>query len=112
VSDKVKIGTWQGALVGRNLEDNLDKIRSVLTSSEADGLDFLCFPELCLSSCSGLTATANFAVKNDPRIVEFIRSSQSCETVILVGLAEQMDGLAEVSALASKNPAIPSVSRL
>jgi predicted amidohydrolase len=52
MSEKVKIGPWQGVFVGGNLEENLDKIRSVLTSSESYGLDFLCFPELCLSGCS------------------------------------------------------------
>ena len=87
MSEKIRIGSYQGPIVENNVDQNLLKVREVLHQTK--GLDFLCFPETFLSGYSHRAILESSMPLSDPRLLEFIQHTADYDTVILVGLSEQ-----------------------
>lgn len=89
---KIRIGSWQGPIVDNDFDQNLAKVRAVLDQTAASKLDFLCFPEVCLSGYSAQAIHESSVTLDHPPLQEFIAESRRYDTVILVGMAERRDG--------------------
>lgn len=87
MSEKIRIGSYQGPIVENNVDQNLLKVKEVLRQTK--GLDFLCFPETFLSGYSHHAVLESSIPLNDHRLVEFIQQTADYDTVILVGLSER-----------------------
>lgn len=85
----IKIGSYQGPVVAGDFDANMRKVREVIESVQADGLDFLCFPETFLSGYDAESVNKCAVTPEDPRIQEFLHWSARFDTVFLVGFSER-----------------------
>lgn len=92
MNEKIRIGSFQGAIADNDFECNLNKVKEVLDQTRNNGLDFLCFPETYLSGYSEPSVRESSILMDDPRLLEFIRYSAAFDTVILIGMSEREDG--------------------
>lgn len=86
---KIRIGSYQGPIADNDFDCNLRKVEEVLEQTRDLHLDFLCFPETFLSGYSPQAVRESSIFMDDPRLVDFIRRSTACDTVILVGMSER-----------------------
>jgi predicted amidohydrolase len=92
MSDKVRIGAYQGPIVDNDFNANLRKVEAVIQQTEGMRLDFLCFPEAYLSGYSPEAVRGSSVSLDDPRLAGFIQRTAARDTVFLVGLAERAGG--------------------
>lgn len=89
---KIRIGTWQGPIVDGDFDQNLAKVRSAIDEAKGERLDFLCFPEVYLSGYSAAAIAESSVPLGYPPLVQFVEESRRHSTVILVGMAERLNG--------------------
>ena len=89
MTDKIRIGTWQGPITDNDFHRNLAQVRSVIAAAQPLQLDFICFPEVYLTGYSARAVEESSITLTDPRLVEFIAETRAHDTVILVGLGER-----------------------
>jgi predicted amidohydrolase len=85
---RIRIGSFQGAIVENNLEANLRKVREVV-AEHAGSLDFLCFPETFLSGYAPESINESAIPLDDPHFLALVDFTADYDTVILVGLSER-----------------------
>ena len=90
MSDKIRVGTYQGPIVDNDFDANLRKVEEVLERTKNMQLDFICFPETFLSGYSQQAVRESSIPLDDPRFHNFIQRSAVYDTVILVGLSERL----------------------
>ncbi len=89
MNNEIRIGSFQGPIHDNAFDLNLDKVKEVVDQTRSSGLDFLCFPETYLSGYSEQAVRESSIPMDDPRLLEFIRSSAAHDTVVLVGMSER-----------------------
>lgn len=92
MSDKIRVGTYQGPIVDNDFDANLRKVEEVLERTKNMQLDFICFPETFLSGYSQQAVQESSIPLDDSRLYNFIQSSAAYDTVILLGLSERLHG--------------------
>jgi len=90
MSDKIRVGTYQGPIVENDFDANLHKVEEVLERTKKLQLDFICFPETFLSGYSQQAVRESSISLDDPRLYNFIQRSAVYDTVILIGLSERL----------------------
>lgn len=89
MSEKIRLGAWQGPTIDYSPEKNIQKVIEVLERTQSFGLDFLCFPEVFLIRTTSMTDRENSMTLDDPRIASLVQACAKYDTVVLVGLSER-----------------------
>jgi len=92
MSEKIRIGTWQGPIIDNCPERNIQKLVEVLQQTRSLNLDFLCFPEVFICRTSAISDRENSMALDDPRIQSLVSACAQYDTVVLVGLNERFEG--------------------
>ncbi len=84
------ISAYQGPCSDGNFDENLKTVNRVVRTALDRESDFLCFPETFLSGYHTKEQMLRGAVTlDDPRLIDFIKSSSNYDMVVLVGVAEK-----------------------
>jgi predicted amidohydrolase len=89
VTDKIRIGTWQGPIADNNFDHNLAQVRRVIATAQPLLLDFICFPEVFLTGYSARAVQESSITLDDPRLEDFVTETRGHDMVVLVGLSER-----------------------
>lgn len=85
----IRIGSYQGPIAEGRVDQNLNRVKSILAQTRSQQLDFLCFPETYLTGYSEEAIHGAALTLDDPRLLDLIDYTRDFETVLLVGLCER-----------------------
>lgn len=89
---KIRLGSYQGAIVEGEVDQNVERVKTVLEETRSQRLHFLCFPEAYLTGYSEEAIHHAAISLDDARLQDLIDFTASYSPVVLVGLCERREG--------------------